>query len=745
MKVSKIEGAQNVEVSKKIACEKPLIKQLEIMEEYTKTHLQHKKSSKERRELECLKVIYPQLFARSKNDDFFAGRLDFLPIGFGCVSSVGGVGHYCVFDKLRSFGSQLPECENRINALYNYWIDNDIKSIYCNQVLDDVHVGRFIDCNYPFLATARMSGLMLNYEMLVELGVNGLKAKILAQPLESEFLKVSLETLDLFVKCLDYLIDELDKSEVKNKMLMMKSLEHLKENKPTTFHQAIQLIWVYALVAGCINYGRMDDILGPFLVNDLEKGIISEEDSLNYLKSLWTLIENRRTTVNGRIIVGGMGRKHPKEADVFAKLALKVTKACKYVEPQFTLRVDKNTSEEVWELALDSIGDKTTYPTIYNDEVNVKSVAFGMNVDLKTASQYVPFGCGEFVIQGQSVGTPNTLLNLLMLLNITINGGYDQGLFKCGNIKFKELDDYQSFEEFFNKYKEVLDFYADMSVKAQYQSYEVMNSEVSFLFSSILMDDCIVRGKSILDGGVKYLGGTNETYGNINTSDSLMVIKQLIFQDKVVKFSELHKAMLNNFVNYPELLHMVKKVGKYGNDIKEVDDLANDLYEYIAKAIRNRGIEKGMQYYLIVISNNQTNTEWGKTTGASADGRLSGTFMNPANNPVGHADKNGPTAMLNSLTRFDAKYHGGSVQNIKFTSKLFNENRQIVNSLIKTYFRKGGCQLMVTVVDKGDLEEAQRNPEKYPNLIVRVSGFSAVFVDLDKDVQDELLSRVLYE
>ena len=172
-------------------------------------------------------------------------------------------------------------------------------------------------------------------------------------------------------------------------------------------------------------------------------------------------------------------------------------------------------------------------------------------------------------------------------------------------------------------------------------------------------------------------------------------------------------------------------------------DLANDLYEMIAKAIRNRGIEKGMQYYLIVISNNQTNTEWGRKTSASADGRLKGTYMNPANNPVGGASVKGPTAVLNSLSKFKAKYHGGSVQNIKFTPSMFNENREVINSLFKTYFDKGGCQLMVTVVDHGVLEDAQKNPDKYPDLIVRVSGFSAIFVNLEKDVQDEVMNLLL--
>jgi pyruvate-formate lyase len=272
-----------------------------------------------------------------------------------------------------------------------------------------------------------------------------------------------------------------------------------------------------------------------------------------------------------------------------------------------------------------------------------------------------------------------------------------------------------------------------------------MNREVGFMFSSLLTDDCIVRGKALLDGGVRYLGGTNETYGNINTSDSLVAIRELVFHQRKYTLRQLHEAMLANFNGYETLRKACINCDKYGNDLDTADQMANSLYEFVAKGTRDRGIATGMQYFLIVISNNQLNTEWGNRTAASPDGRLSGMYMNPANNPQGGANKSGPTAMLNSLTRFDPRYHGGSVQNIKFSPGMFNGNRPVIKSLFRTYFASGGCHLMVTVVDKGILEDAIQHPENYPDLIVRVSGFSAVFVDLSPNIQEELLSRVLYD
>lgn len=758
MKKATIAGAQNVEVSVKLPSEKTPQEQLAIMEEYTRVHQASLSLSKEEREINCLQVIYPTLFRKTEPGDLIAGRLDFLPIGFGCVTSLGGVGHYCVFDKLSKFRDSLsdPADQKRVDDLYTYWEDHDTKALYCNDVLTDTTIGRFIDGHYPLMATARLSGMMLDYPMLLDNGIEGLKDKIRAKhDPDNEFLNASLKALDLFQTTCDHLIDSIAESEktvqslqrIKELELMRNDLQVIKTDTPRTFHQALQLVWLYALLAGCINYGRLDDFLGPYLQHDVDSGLITDDDAFAYLKSLWTLIENRRTTVNGRIIVGGYGRKHPEAADHFARIAIKVTQACKYVEPQFTFRFNKETPQDIIDMAYDCIGSGSTYPTLYNDDVNVPAVEYGMRVDRRTAEQYVMFGCGEFVIQGQSLGTPNTLLNLLKLLTITLNEGVDpmDHEVKSGPVYIKPLSEFRTFDDLYDNYKQLLDYYFDLSVDAQYYSYQLMNREVSFLFASILMDDCIDRGKAILDGGIRYLGGTNETYGNINTSDALYAIKQLVYVQHKYTLQQLNEAALNDFQGAEDIREDLWNQPKYGNDVADADAFANDLFEYVAKNIRQRGIDRGMQYYLIVISNNQTNTEWGRETAASLDGRHAGQFMNPANNPQGGAAKSGPTAVLNSLSTFNAKYHGGSVQNIKFTPRMFNHNRQEIKWLFNTYFKNGGCHLMVTIVDHGVLEDAQKHPEKYPNLIVRVSGFSAIFVNLDKDVQDELLARTLYD
>ncbi len=751
-----IDGVQNVEVSIKIPCEKPMMEQLDIMEAYTKAHQDSAGLDKAKREINCLKTIYPALFRSIEDDDLIAGRLDFLPIGFGCVTSVGGVGHYCVFHKLRAFKEQLDREEDkaRVDVLYDYWQDHDVKSLYCQDILNDTTTGRLIDCKYPFMATARLSGMMLNYNKLMRLGINGIIEECKTKN-QSGFIEASIEAMELLKKVIERQQELVKEAAAKNDdpkrqaecQLMLDSLEHIKEHKPETFHQALQLFWIYALCAGVINYGRMDMVLGSFLKHDIDRHIINEDDAYRYLKSLWRMIENRRTTVNGRIIVGGVGRENVEACDMFTRICLRVCKDTRYVEPQFTLRFNKETPDDIMDMAYECIASGATYPTLYNDDVNVPAVEYAMRVERKIAEQYIPFGCGEFVIQGKSVGTPNTLLNVLKILQLALNEGYDpmDHILRAGPMKVKALSEIKGFDELYDQYKELLDYYFTLSVEAQTYSYQIMNEQVSFLYTSILMDDCIGREKALLDGGVEILGGTNEIYGSINASDALYAIKELVYESKKYTLEQLNEAALHDFVGYETIQRDLLDVAKYGNDDAGCDEMANDLYEYIAKGIRQKGIDANLGYYLIVISNNQTNTDWGHETDASLDGRKRGVYMNPANNPQGGAAKSGPTACLNSLAKFKAKYHGGSVQNMKFTPRMMHDDKEKVKALFDTYFKKGGCQLMVTCVDHGVLEDAQKHPENYPDLIVRVAGYSAIFVNLTPDIQAELLSRELYD
>ncbi|NOH29766.1 pyruvate formate lyase family protein [Vibrio mediterranei] len=759
---SKIENnPSQVDVNKKIPCEKPAIMQLEIMEAYTRAHQSEENLYK--REVACLSELYPVLFRQIESEDIVVGRLDALHIGFGSVTSVGGVGHYCNFDKLEAFKTELsPEEHSRLDVLLDYWKERDTRSIYFRQTLTEATLGKFVDVNYPSIATARLSGMYLDYNKLIDNGIGGMRRLIgdkldsarachdtKAIALHESFLgcfdiveKVIVHHIKLCAKELEVTTDLTRKHQMND---LIDALNAIRNDKPQTFLQGIQLSWLYSLCSGVVNFGRMDDYLGDLLVADLETGRITERQAINYIRSHYRLIESRKTTVNGRVVVGGLGRRNPETADVYCKLAIQAVRENKDTEPQFTLRIYKGMNQGVYQDALEAIGEGLTYPILYNDDVNVPAVMNSMQISEQDAQHYVPFGCGEFVLSGKSVGTPNTCINILKILNISLTGGTDfwDGQNKSGGTTLLQPEQVTSFDDVVKNYKDLLDFYIELTSKAQAFSYQVMNQEVGFLFTSILTDDCIGRSKALLDGGVYKLGGTNETYGNTNAYDSLAAIKKVIFEDKKYSYSELIQALRVNFDGYDRMKYDLINAPKFGNDDAYVDDIAVEMHEYICNGIKDSAAKVGMDSYLVVIINNQVNTEWGRATSASADGRHTGVYMSNANNPQSGADKNGPTAMLNSLAKLKAEIHAGSVQNMKFSKNMYQNKRMIVEALLDGYFEQGGPQIMVSVVGKGELEDAYHNPEKYPNLVVRVGGFSAKFVNLDKDVQLEILNRTL--
>ena len=750
-----------VDVNKKIPVLKTLEEQLTLMEAYSDTHYRFKGDFLSTQEVACLSHLYPALFRPIEERDLVIGRVDALAVGFGSVTSVGGVGHYGLINKLEEMKKEANQAQIvRIDSLISYWQENDTREIFYRQNIKEDVLGRFVDPNYPVDVTTRLSGMYLDYQTLIDLGVNGLKEKIVrklsftrdekARALYISFLDVLellVKTFDFHIRMINQVLETTCSDKRKTELLRLKNaLETIKVERPSTMVEAMQLTWLYSLMAGVVNYGRIDDLFGPFLVNDLKRKDYTEEEAIEIICSYFKLIEARRTTVNGRVIVGGVGRLHPNEADEFCLLSMEAIIRNMDTEPQYTLRISKDMDPRVYKKAIETIGAGTTYPMLLNDDINVKSVAHAMNIDIEDAKQYVPFGCGEYVISGKSVGTPNTITNLLKLLTISINAGVDpwDNKYKGEKLELRSPREMMSFSDVFNQYKKVLAHYLDLGTQSQSKSYEVLSKSCSFVMISLLSDNCLDRGKAVLDGGVKFLGGTNEMYGNANVADSLTAIKTVVFDQKAYTLDEVVEAANRDFSqdSDKQLKKALINAPKFGNDDERADAIAVELHEFVCNHVRDSARRYGLDSYLVVIINNQTNTDWGRGTAASYDGRSKGMYMSPGNNPQSGADKNGPTAMLNSLAKLNCDIHAGSVQNIKFERRLFN-NHSIITSLFKAYFLSGGNQLMVSVVGKEQLQEAYDRPELHSNLMVRVGGFSAKFVHLNRDVQSEILNRTL--
>jgi pyruvate-formate lyase len=530
----------------------------------------------------------------------------------------------------------------------------------------------------------------------------------------------------------------------KELLAMEQVLRKIAFRKPETFREAIQLMFLYSDICGTFNYGRMDEYLGDFYVNDLEKGILDEEEAIRLLSSLWVLIDAKGNIWDSRVIVGGKGRRNETNADKFALMAMETTKRVKGIVPQFTLRFYKGQNRELYKTALDVIGTGNPYPMLYNDEVNIPSVMNAFKVPYEEAIHYLPYGCGEYILNHRSVGTPSGVINLLQALSVTLHKGINPVSGKPVGLEASLLGNFDTFDDLMTAYKKNVEYYAEQLAYQEKLEYDIAGQVAPFLFLSMVFDDCIKQGKGIFAGGIRYLGGTLESYGNTNTSDSLTAIKKLVYEEKKFTLGELVKMLDANFEGYEKEHKLLLNAPKYGNDDEYADDIKVEIDRHICTITRNMNEKVGLHSYLIVIINNSANTTMGLQTAATPEGRKAFTYMANANSPTGGADKNGVTAFLNSIVKPDTKIHAGAVQNMKFSKEMFTTYRDKTEALLYTYFEKGGAQCMINCVGRDDLDNAMKYPEKYASLIVRVGGFRARFVELSKDVQLEILSRTIY-
>lgn len=747
----------------KIGC-KDANKVTEQLLKFTKTYQENYQKDRYFCEARCIREQIPLYFDKWEPFDWFAGRASFGAIGFSpqVYTKRSGFGYFVEEDEIRSLQSSSGIKKKYIDVLENlmhFWKKRDSVNLtrkhYPDWVKNILPGDEWTGESGIAFPLYRMAGTQMDYGKLSEYGISGLKNEILNRDEKSKLgnsagrlYNSMIYALDTFTVLCDSYIDHIKERDVKDSEtrkaeMIVDSLEKIKTRKPENFHQAIQLFYLYNVLSGSQNYGRMDDFLGEFLLKDLESGQLTRDEALEYLVSLFQIMESRGTVYDGRAIVGGKGRKNEKAADVFALMAMQAINKSSTVLPQLTLRFYQGQNPELYKSAMDTIGIGCVYPMLYNDDVNIPSVAKAFGFTETEAEQYLPYGCGEYTLYHRSVDTPNGIINLAKALEIIIHEGTDPLSGKLMGIDINS-DKIKNFEELIQLYKKQIEKHLDALAYQQRLEYRVAANLSPFLYFSMLYDSCIERGKPIFDGGVDYPGGTMETYGNTVAVDSLFAIKKTVFDDKIFSLEQLSYMLIEDFEGFEKERQLLKSLPKYGNDHNEVDNLYCELHDHICRYTRSLAEKNDLHHYLVVVINNDANTDLGFHTGASADGRKSGKSLNNGNAPSPGNDREGLTAFLNSIVKPRIDIHAGAVQNIKFSKKLFSDKPEIVKAALNTYFKKGGAQAMITVVGRNELEQAMKHPENYRNLMVRVGGFSARFVELRKEVQMEILERTIY-
>lgn len=534
---------------------------------------------------------------------------------------------------------------------------------------------------------------------------------------------------------------------IKRKIEACKNIEN---NGPLNFFEAIQLlafIHEFNMIEGngALSWGiRIDQVLNPYYLQDRENGLINEDTAIGLIQALWKEYQMYGERC-ANLTLGGINIDGKDMSNEMTLICMEASIREKSDVPLLTLRVHPEMNDIVWEKAINLVKSGQGVPAFYNDDIAIKTL-MNCGITKEDAYNYSTLGCVELTIAGKEfTHTEGARINWLKILELMIFEGIDPITGKVWKLKEKhDLNEFQDFNEFYDWFKveleNTIDKVAEFIDRASFEYYK----EWPTPYLSSITYGCIESGSDITHNGTKYYNLSINCVGMANTVDSLETIENIIFKEKKLTFDELKCALHANYVGYEALRDKMLSYSKYGNDIDSVDHKMRDLMKFFSEKVHSKKMINDRGTYRVGFYSVMHHALLGAKTIASPDGRLAGKSLANSLSPSQGMDVNGPTAVINSINKIPMDYMGnGGVLDMKFLPSFFDKksHREAFRYLIETYFEEGGLELQLNVVDKETLILAQREPEKYKNLVVGVSGYSAYFVSLDKELQNEIILR----
>ena len=382
------------------------------------------------------------------------------------------------------------------------------------------------------------------------------------------------------------------------------------------------------------------------------------------------------------------------------------------------------------------------YPSIFNaDAVIEEMVRAGKRVG--DAREGGTSGCVETGAFGKEAYILTGYLNTPKILEVTLNNGIDPVTGKMIGIRTGDPAIFSSFDDLFESFKKQLHHFVDIKIRGNQYIERMYAEHVPAVFLSVLIDDCIKKGKDYNDGGPRYNTTYVQCVGIGTITDSFSAIKKHIFDEKSLTMDALLKALQANFEGKEDLrLLLLNKTPRYGNDDDYADSIMRRVFDSLFDEIEGRPNTKG-DFYHITMLPTTCHIYFGSVMGASADGRRAKMPLSEGISPVQGADRRGPTAVMKSAAKMDHIRTGGTLLNMKFMPNVLDGDEGVEKfaQLIRTYFRYDAHHVQFNVVDADTLKKAQAAPQDYRDLIVRVAGYSDYFCDLGTDLQDEIISR----
>jgi len=495
---------------------------------------------------------------------------------------------------------------------------------------------------------------------------------------------------------------------------------------------------------GSMSLGRIDQLWNPYYVADIAAGRITPQDAQDMVDA-WHIKLAGTICSYQNVVIGGCDAQGRFAGNEVTRLILTSTQNIRYDQPLISLRYHKDMPGDLWEQILDTIQLGDGFPALFNDDVIIPA-CIKNGVAPEDAWDYSIVGCVETCIGGREYSnTEEMRINWCKVLEMMLYGGICPVTGERFDMReIIPLEDIKSYEQLFGWYKSELDFIIRRAAHACNLIDSAFHKRYPATVLSITIKDCIEKGESAGGLGPRYRYSTISNIGMANMADSLIAIRTMVFEKKMLTLTELRDALAANFKGYDWVASYAKNAcEKYGNDKDEPDRLAAELVGYASDIIGNIANSRGFHFYPGYYGV-MHHAIFGAMTGATPDGRQAGISLANALSPVQGADVSGPTATINSVTRCKAtNWKDGMVLDMKFSPSFFTQplHRKMFRALVQTYFEQGGMEIQFNVIGRETLLAAQREPEKYKNLVVRVSGFSAYFVSLFPELQNEIIAR----
>ncbi len=521
---------------------------------------------------------------------------------------------------------------------------------------------------------------------------------------------------------------------------------------PSSFRQALQLTWLIHMAfiyegRGAMALGRLDQYLYPFYKTDIEKGILTRQGALELVSHTLCKIAEYKDIIGGingdvvNIVIGGVKRDGSDAVNELSYIILEAVRDCKIPGPNLSARLHMGISDEFIDACLKVIGTGLGYPALMNDEVNIAAL-HKCGYAIEDCRDYSMVGCIENFITGKQPPWTDGRFNVPKYVELALNDG--KCMLSGDKIGPQTGNAFGTMDEFMRAVEAQITFgAAEYAMFFRNENERCNTANYTQPFLSLFCRDCIERGLDINDGGAVYpsVHGVG-SMGIATVADSLAAIEKAVFIDKSMTFEQLQKILAADFAGFDTQRAELLSAPKYGNNDDFVDKYAVWYVDFLYKVFDKYRTRDGGRYYIAMASNIQ-NIPAGKEIAATPDGRKACAPLSDAASPMRGMDKNGPTGVINSATKPDyTRVACGTVLNQKFSPAMFtDEKRDRLAALIRAYIIKGGQELQINSVSREVLLDAYDNPGKYTDLVVRVSGFSAYYIHLDKKVQRDILER----